>query len=133
MKLFRVRLILLLILSVISVPLVFAASDYRLDWWSVDGGGESSSGGGNTVAGSAGQPDAGEMYGGGYALSGGVWQAIPTATPTTTPTMTPTATATVLPSVTATVSPSPTPVPTVNVGGPSSKSVYLPLIMNGAP
>lgn len=131
MKHSRVGMIVLLVLSLLSVSLAFAAGGFGLDWWSVDGGGGVSraAGGGYAVAGSAGQPDAGEMSGGGYTVSGGVWQAIPSATPT------PTTTSTAVPSATATptASASPTPVPTLTVGGPSSKSVYLPLIMNGVP
>lgn len=39
----------------------------------IDNGGETSSGGTYAVTGSIGQPDAGEMSGGSFALSGGFW------------------------------------------------------------
>jgi hypothetical protein len=47
---------------------------YDLSWWTVDGGGiVLSSGGGYALAGTAGQPDAGTLAGGGYELAGGFW------------------------------------------------------------
>lgn len=49
------------------------AGDYRIDWWTVDGGGGESSGGDYTLKGTVGQPDAGEAQGGDYALHGGFW------------------------------------------------------------
>ncbi len=50
-------------------------SYFSLDWWTVDGGGGTSSGGGFVLAGTIGQPDAGRMTGGDYALEGGFWAA----------------------------------------------------------
>ena len=47
---------------------------YDLTWSSVDaGGGMGSAGGAYTLSGSAGQPDAGWLTGGPYALAGGFW------------------------------------------------------------
>jgi len=47
---------------------------YTLDWWTVDGGGQTQpSGTGYTLSGTIGQPDAGGWSGGGYTLSGGFW------------------------------------------------------------
>jgi hypothetical protein len=47
---------------------------YDLSWWTVDGGGATDSGdGGYTLGGTAGQPDAGVLAGGGYTLAGGFW------------------------------------------------------------
>jgi hypothetical protein len=43
------------------------------DWFTVDGGGGTSGGGQFTLSGTAGQPDAGVMTGGGYTLHGGFW------------------------------------------------------------
>jgi hypothetical protein len=53
------------------------AQDYDLSWWTVDGGGITrlaSEGGGYLLGGSAGQPDAGVLSGGGYTLGGGFWR-----------------------------------------------------------
>lgn len=48
---------------------------YTLDWWTVDGGGGSvSTSGGYSLGGTAGQPDAGVLAGGGYTLGGGFWR-----------------------------------------------------------
>jgi hypothetical protein len=47
---------------------------YRLDWFTVDGGGSTAGGGqGYSLAGTVGQADAGLLSGGGYALYGGFW------------------------------------------------------------
>jgi hypothetical protein len=59
---------LLLITSVAA-----AQGAYRLDWWTVDGGGEYASGGDYVLGGSVGQPDAGLLAGEGYLLGGGFW------------------------------------------------------------
>ena len=49
-------------------------SGYDLSWWTVDGGGGTwSSGGSLALGGTAGQPDAGDLAGGAYALQGGFW------------------------------------------------------------
>ena len=56
--------------------LVCLASDFELDWWTVDGGGGTfSTGGGFELGGTIGQPDAGVMTGGDYELTGGCWPA----------------------------------------------------------
>ncbi len=46
---------------------------HELPWFTVDGGGGESAGGGFTLAGTAGQPDAGALSGGEYTLLGGLW------------------------------------------------------------
>jgi len=51
------------------------------NWWTVDSGGGSSTGGALVVSGTAGQPDAGLMSGGGYALRGGFWSFLSTLPP----------------------------------------------------
>lgn len=57
--------------------LLFAASasaqNYRIDWYTIDGGGGTSSGGQYTLSGTIGQPDAGTLSGGPYVLNGGFW------------------------------------------------------------
>jgi hypothetical protein len=52
-----------------------AQGGYELSWWTVDGGGGThSTGGGYSLSGTAGQPDAGLLAGGGYILGGGFWR-----------------------------------------------------------
>jgi hypothetical protein len=52
-----------------------AGAAAQIDWWTVDGGGPLLCSGGNiTMACAIGQPDAGELTGGGFTLSGGFWQ-----------------------------------------------------------
>jgi len=46
---------------------------YEISWFTVDGGGGVSSGGAYSVSGTIGQPDAGQLAGGSYTLSGGFW------------------------------------------------------------
>jgi hypothetical protein len=51
-----------------------SGSGYDLFWSTVDGGGATfSSGGGYALSGTIGQPDAGLLTGGVYALGGGFW------------------------------------------------------------
>ena len=49
------------------------AQSYSIDWFTIDGGGGTSTGGVYSVSGTIGQPDAGHMTGGTYALDGGFW------------------------------------------------------------
>jgi hypothetical protein len=59
-----------------SAPAVRAQRDtgYTVDWWTVDGGGQSEPDGpGYTLSGTMGQPDADSWSGGEYTLSGGFW------------------------------------------------------------
>ena len=60
--------VLLLLASVAS-----ALGGYDISWLTVDGGGGTSSGDPYTLSGTAGQPDAGVLSGGTYALVGGFW------------------------------------------------------------
>jgi len=63
----------LIVFSIVSVGVVLA-QDYEIDWHTIDGGGEMWSIGGNyELSGTIGQPDAGEMAGGTYGLTGGFW------------------------------------------------------------
>lgn len=57
------------LLSTVSV----SAQNYRIDWFTIDGGGGTSSGGQYTLSGTIGQPDAGELKAGNYVLEGGFW------------------------------------------------------------
>jgi len=58
----------------LALGLAAFAQDYRIDWWTVDGGGGTSTGGVYAVSGTIGQPEAGgPMIGGNYTLTGGFW------------------------------------------------------------
>jgi hypothetical protein len=51
-----------------------SGSGYDLSWYTIDGGGAMfSTGGSYSLGGTAGQPDAGLLTGGGYSLLGGFW------------------------------------------------------------
>jgi len=50
-----------------------AQAQLAIDWSTIDGGGGISTGGVFTVTGTIGQPDAGKMSGGNFALDGGFW------------------------------------------------------------
>mgnify|MGYP001081939071 CR=1 FL=1 len=53
---------------------VAAGPVYTLDWWTVDGGGQTGGdGSGYDLQGTAGQPDAALWKGGHYTLAGGFW------------------------------------------------------------
>jgi hypothetical protein len=55
-------------------PTAAPGGDYRITWFTVNGGGGESAGGRYTLVGAVGQPEAGlSMSGGGYALAGGFW------------------------------------------------------------
>src|SRR5580765_7746156 len=53
----------------------FAFGAFSIDWSTIDGGGNTSTGGGFELTGTLGQPDAGTLSGGTYALTGGFWGA----------------------------------------------------------
>ena len=67
------RLICLLALTLALGAAALAQTGYSAAWWTLDGGGALSSGGGYLLGGTAGQPDAGKLAGGGYTLTGGFW------------------------------------------------------------
>jgi hypothetical protein len=50
-----------------------ATAQYSLDWFTLDDGSATSAGSGYSLTGTIGQPDAGAMTGGNYALAGGFW------------------------------------------------------------
>jgi hypothetical protein len=63
-----------LLLVLVSLAVAESGNGYDLSWWTVDGGGTTgSTGGGYSLSGTAGQPDAGVLAGGGYTLGGGFW------------------------------------------------------------
>ena len=67
-------ILLIMCILLFSLP-VFG--DYEISWSTIDGGGARSTGGDYALVGTIGQPDAGEMAGGDYKLSGGFWPAGP--------------------------------------------------------
>src|SRR5438876_6309295 len=50
-----------------------AAQNFKIDWYTIDGGGGTSSGGPYTLSGTIAQPDAGRLAGGNFVLDGGFW------------------------------------------------------------
>jgi len=65
-----------LIVSVILFAVLnatVASGQYKLNWYTIDGGGGRSSGGPYELLGTIGQPDAAYSAGGGYELLGGFW------------------------------------------------------------
>lgn len=66
--------ILLFILLLAAASLALAqGNSFSLGWWTVDGGGGVSGNGRYTLQSTIGQPDAGEMGDGRYALLSGYW------------------------------------------------------------
>ena len=55
------------------VAITSAQGNFAFDPFTVDEGGGTSSGGASSIKGTAGQPDAGQMSGGTYAIRGGFW------------------------------------------------------------
>ncbi len=67
----------LVLLLLSGIVLAQSGDGYDLSWSTVDGGGATfSTGGDYTLGGTIGQPDAGEMSGGGHTLQGGFWGSI---------------------------------------------------------
>jgi formylglycine-generating enzyme required for sulfatase activity len=66
----RIRYILFCFFAFVSI----GQSDYRMDWYTIDGGGGQSAGGQYVLTGTIGQPDAGYLEAGSsYELLGGFW------------------------------------------------------------
>jgi hypothetical protein len=60
-------------LAVVLTSVSVHAQNYSIDWFTVDGGGGISAGGAYSMSGTVGQPDAGVMTGGNFAIAGGFW------------------------------------------------------------
>ena len=73
----RITLFLLILCAAMMMGVLFASAapqdGYSIDWWSIDGGGESSHGNGYSLGSVIGEPDAGLTSGDGYTLIGGIW------------------------------------------------------------
>lgn len=66
------RLALIVVLGAFAT--VSAAALFEIQWWTVDGGGaQAITGGAFLLRATAGQPDAGRLSGGLFALNGGYW------------------------------------------------------------
>lgn len=68
----KIIILFLLLLTAASLTLA-QANSFTLDWWTVEGGGGMSGNGRYTLQATIGQPDAGEMRNGRYALLAGYW------------------------------------------------------------
>ena len=55
----------------ITVSIVHA--DYKIDWYTIDGGGGTSNGGNYVLSGTIGQADAAESQGSSFIVAGGFW------------------------------------------------------------
>ncbi len=73
--------ILTLISFLVTSTMNVFAQPLQIDWLSVDGGGGTSAGGVYVVTGTIGQPDAGTMSGGPYAIEGGLWPGLIAVSP----------------------------------------------------
>jgi hypothetical protein len=81
----RMRLIPSATLVVLGLAGVAAAQSFELNWYTVDGGGESGTAGDAfDLSGTIGQPDAGALTGGAFELRGGFWAGIAAAAPNVT-------------------------------------------------
>jgi hypothetical protein len=58
-----------------------SGQQFNIAWHSIDGGGGTSAGGVYRLSATIGQPDAGQMSGGNYSLTGGFWSVPVTQTP----------------------------------------------------
>lgn len=68
------RLIWRLCVSAATLAACFGTvAQYAVDWSTIDSGGGTSTGGVYSVSGTVGQPDAGRMSGGAFAIEGGFW------------------------------------------------------------
>ena len=63
-------ILLIMCILLFSLP---AFADYEISWSTIDGGGGRSTGGDYALVGTIGQPDAGDMSGDDFELSGGFW------------------------------------------------------------
>lgn len=71
--------VVLLLLSFGTILSAQSGGGFDLSWHTIDGGGGRSSGSNYVLHGTAGQPDAGDMSGGNFALQGGFWAGAPDA------------------------------------------------------
>jgi hypothetical protein len=65
-----------IVLGLLLTAVALHAQNFSIDWFTIDGGGGTSTGATYSVSGTIGQPDAGRMTGGNFALEGGFWSGI---------------------------------------------------------
>jgi hypothetical protein len=70
---YRLARLLSAAMFLVSIPLGAPAQSYAIHWHTMDGGGGTSTGGNYSLSATIGQPDAGTMSGGAYAIKGGFW------------------------------------------------------------
>jgi hypothetical protein len=63
------------LIATLSLISVVALAEFKIDWWSIGGGGGPSTGGVWTVTGSI-EPVAGNASGGGFVVTGGFWSVV---------------------------------------------------------
>ena len=78
----------ILTLAAITLLTLSTHAQFAIDWSTMDGGGGVSSGGAYSVSGTIGQPDAGQLAGGDYTLSGGFWGGVDSSPPEPVPALT---------------------------------------------
>jgi hypothetical protein len=82
MKTKHTTIILITLLGLLLISTTaLAASDYQINWWTVDGGGgtSQSADGHYTLNGTIGQPDVGAASGDDFAIKGGFWGSLSAA------------------------------------------------------
>jgi hypothetical protein len=84
MKRANVNILLLLLMTVATST---RAQNYDIDWFKLAGGSGTSAGGVYQVSGTLGQPDAGQMSGGDFSVSGGFWPGLTVPSNGQTPTL----------------------------------------------
>jgi hypothetical protein len=67
--------------SALLIPLLLVAQEFEMDWYAVTAGGGEASGGDFTLSATVGQPEAGDMAGGDFALTSGFWSIVPATEP----------------------------------------------------
>ncbi len=72
-KRLSIRLLLLGAVALLGSGVAARAQNYGITWYKIAGGGGTSTGNNFSLSGTIGQPDAGIMTGGTYAISGGFW------------------------------------------------------------
>ena len=77
----KIKLLSLCTFGLLALAGMKASAQFSIDSFTIAGGGGTSTGGVFAVSGTIGQPDAGVMSGGNYALAGGFWGAIQTPPP----------------------------------------------------
>ena len=73
MNMYKVKYLLMIAILVLSTFVSTGFCDYKIGWYTIDGGGGQSSGGQYVLMGTIGQPDAAYSSSGNYQVLGGFW------------------------------------------------------------